>query len=171
MTQKLIVVVAVARNGVIGVENRIPWRVPTDLKRFKELTWGKPLIIGRRTWQSLERPLPNRNIVVVSRDPSFTAAGAHIAQNTREALATARRIASSTGAKEIVIGGGTDVYNDFMDEIDVIYLTEIELEPRGEAFFPKLDPEKWIETAREIPPRGPRDEADFSFVTLERRRG
>jgi len=171
MTQKLIVVVAVARNGVIGADNRVPWRVPTDLKHFKELTWGKPLIIGRRTWQSLERPLPNRDIVVVSRDPSFAASGAHVARSAEEGLAAARRIASGKGAQEIVVGGGTGIYEAYLDEIETVFLTEIELEPHGDAFFPRLDPQKWIETYREKPPRGPRDEADFSFVTLERRRG
>ncbi len=170
MTPKLIIVVAVARNGVIGAENTLPWRVSSDLKRFKALTMGKPLIIGRRTWDSLERPLPGRDIIVMTRDHDFALDGAHLAHSAPEALATARRIAALSGAQEIVIGGGRAVFEAFLDEVETIYFTEIWLEPRGDVFFPRLDPDEWVEVGRETPAPGPRDEAEFAFVRLDRRR-
>ncbi len=170
MTPKLIIVVAVARNGVIGADNTLPWRVSSDLKRFKALTMGKPLIIGRRTWESLERPLPGRDIIVVTRDRDCALEGAHLAHSAPEALATAKRIAAQTGAQEIVIGGGAGIFEAFLDQVETIYLTEIWLEPRGDVFFPRLDPEEWVELQRESPAPGPRDEAEFAFVRLDRRR-
>jgi len=170
MNPKLVVVVARARNNVIGADNRLPWRVSSDLKRFKALTMGKPMIMGRRTWNSIGRPLPGREIVVLTRDPAFSAEGAHVARNLEEALATARRLAAYVGAQEIIVAGGTEIFRAFLDKTDVIHLTEIHLEPGGDVFFPVLDMAEWRELARETPPRGERDEADFTFVTLERRR-
>jgi dihydrofolate reductase len=171
MHPKLVAVVAVARNGVIGADNGLPWRVSSDLKRFKALTMGKPMIMGRRTWDSIGRPLPGREIVVLTRDPGFAAEGAHVAQSPDEALAIARRLAAYVGAGEIIVAGGTEVFRAFLDRTDLIHLTEIALEPSGDVFFPALDPQEWREIARETQSRGERDEADFAYVTLARRRG
>jgi dihydrofolate reductase len=168
---RLIAVVAVARNGVIGADNALPWRVSSDLKRFKALTWGKPMIMGRRTWDSIGRPLPGRETVVLTRDPHFMAEGAHVARSPDEALATARRLAAHIGASEIVIVGGAAVFRTYLDRTDVIHLTEIALHTAGDVYFPALDPAEWLEVARETPARGEKDEADFVYVTLERRRG
>jgi dihydrofolate reductase len=165
---RLVAVVARAKNNVIGADNGLPWRVSSDLKRFKALTLGKPIIMGRRTFDSIGRPLPGRETVVLTRDPAFRAEGAHVAASPGEALAAARRLAALVGAKEIVVAGGTEIFRAFLDRTDVIHLTEIALEPEGDAHFPALDPKAWREVARETPPRGERDEADFAFVTLER---
>jgi dihydrofolate reductase len=168
---KLVAVVAMARNGVIGADNGLPWRVSSDLKRFKALTWGKPMIMGRRTFDSIGRPLPGRETVVLTRDPLFSAEGAHIACNPDEALATARRLAAHVGASEIIIAGGADVFRAYLDQTDVIHLTEIALHAAGDTYFPSLDPAEWLEVARETPPRAEQDEAHFTYVMLERRRG
>lgn len=170
MHPKLVAVVARSRNGVIGANNDLPWRLSSDLKRFKALTMGKPMIMGRRTWESIGRPLPGREIVVLTRDPHFRAEGAHVAASPAEALATARRLAAIVGAKEIIIAGGGDIFRAYLDQTDVIELTEVALETAGDAHFPPLDPAHWEETAREAPTRGPKDEADFHYVTLNRRR-
>ncbi len=169
MQPQLVAVAAVAHNGVIGADNGLPWRVSSDLKHFKALTMGKPLILGRRTFESLQRPLPGREIIVVTRDPRFSPAGVRIAHSPLEALAVARRLAKALGVDEIVVGGGAQIFGALIDETRRIELTEIALEPEGDAFFPSLDMAQWRETKRETPPRGERDEADFAFVTLARR--
>ncbi len=168
MQPELVAVAAVARNGVIGADNGLPWRVSSDLKHFKALTMGKPLILGRRTFESLQRPLPGREIIVVTRDPRFSPAGVRIAHSPLEALAVARRLARALAVDEIVVGGGAEIFRALMDETQRIELTEIALEPKGDAFFPRLDMAQWRETRRETPPRGERDDADFAFVTLAR---
>ncbi len=169
MQPELVAVAAVARNGVIGADNGLPWRVSSDLKHFKALTMGKPLILGRRTFESLRRPLPGREIIVVTRDPRFSPAGVRIARSPLEALAIARSLAKALAVDEIVVGGGAEIFGALMDETQRIELTEIALEPEGDAFFPSLDMARWRETRRETPPRGEMDEADFAFVTLARR--
>ena len=166
---RLVAVVARARNGVIGVDNDLPWRLSSDLKRFKALTMGKPMIMGRRTWDSIGRPLPGREIIVMTRDPAFRAEGAHIAATPGEALATARRLAALNGAQEIIIAGGGDIFRAFLPETEVIEITEVALDCAGDAHFPALDPADWEEACCERPERGPKDEADFHYVTLHRR--
>ena len=167
---RLVAVVARARNGVIGVDNDLPWRLSSDLKRFKALTMGKPMIMGRRTWDSIGRPLPGREIIVLTRDPAFRAEGAHIAATPGEALATARRLAALNGVQEIIIAGGGDIFRAFLPETEVIEITEVALDCAGDAHFPALDPADWEEACCERPERGPKDEADFHYVTLHRRR-
>lgn len=166
----VIAIVAVAKNGVIGARGGLPWRISSDSKRFKALTMGKPLILGRRTFEALPRPLPGRELVVVTRDPSFSAPGAHVAQSPKAALALAREIAANSGVGEICIGGGAEIYRALLAATDRIELTEIDLAPEGDAFLPPFDSREWRETAREARKRGERDEAEYAFVTLERRR-
>jgi dihydrofolate reductase len=168
MQPELVAVAAVARNGVIGADNGLPWRVSSDLKHFKALTMGKPLILGRRTFESLQRPLPGRELIVVTRDPRFSPAGVRVAHSPMEALAVARRLAKALAVDEIMVGGGAEIFRALLDETQRIELTEIALEPDGDAFFPSLDMAQWRETKRETPPRGDRDEANFAFVTLAR---
>ncbi len=171
MKPEVVAIVAVAKNGVIGAGGGLPWRISSDLKRFKALTMGKPLILGRRTFEALPRPLPGRELVVVTRDSGVSAPGAHFARSPGEALEVAREIARASGAGEICIGGGAEIYSALLEATDRIELTEIDLAPVGDAFLPPFDPAEWRETARAKPERGPKDEADYAFVTLERRRG
>ena len=167
---EIVAIVAVAKNGVIGAQGGLPWRISGDLKHFRALTMGKPLILGRRTFETLPGPLPGRELVVVTRDPGFSAPGAHVALDPSEALAIAREIARKSGAKEICIGGGAEIYGALLEATDRIELTEIDLDPVGDALLPPFDPARWRETARVSAQRGPKDEADYAFVTLERRR-
>lgn len=167
---EIVAIVAVAKNGVIGAHGGLPWRISGDLKRFKALTMGKPLILGRRTFEALPRALPGRELVVVTRDPTFSAPGAHSAQSPEEALEIAREIAGRSGASEICIGGGAEIYRALIEATDRIELTEIDLSPEGDAFLSPFDPAVWRETTRVIAERGEKDEADYAFVTLERRR-
>ncbi len=169
MKPKLVAVVARSRNGVIGVNNELPWRLSSDLKRFKALTMGKPMIMGRKTWDSIGRPLPGREIVVLTRDPNFRAAGAHVAANPAEALATAQRLASLVGAQEIIIAGGGDIFRAYLPQTETIELTEVALDIDGDAHFPTLDARDWEEVSRAAPLRGEKDDADFTYVTLRRR--
>jgi dihydrofolate reductase len=169
MTLPLVAVAAVAQNGVIGVGDGLPWRISSDLKHFKALTMGKPLILGRRTFQSLRRPLPGREIIVLTHAAAFASPGVGVAHTPEAALDLARRAAAAMGAAEICIGGGGEIYRVFLDRTARVELTEIALAPEGDAFFPPLDPAQWRETRRETPPRGEKDEADFAFVTLARR--
>ncbi len=170
MNPKLVAVVARAQNGVIGVGNGLPWRLSSDLKRYKARTWGRPMIMGRRTWESIGRPLPGRESVVVTRRPDFEAPGAHVATSLDESVEIARRLAREMGSNEIIVAGGEEIYRALLDRTDMIELTEVALDLPGDAHFPAIDPEEWEEIARETPPRGDRDEADFAFVTLRRRR-
>lgn len=170
MTSRLVFVVAVARNGVIGADNGTPWRLPSDLARFRELTWGKPLIMGRRTFESIGRPLPGRETIALSRDPAFAAPGAHVARSPEEALGRAETLAVSMAATEIIVAGGAQIYDAFLSQADIVHLTEVALTVAGDAAFPRLAAGDWRETARTTPPRSATDEADFSWVTLERMR-
>ncbi|QGM98502.1 dihydrofolate reductase [Methylocystis parvus] len=169
MIPKLVAVVARSRNGVIGVDNGLPWRLSSDLKRYKARTWGKPMIMGRRTWESIGRPLPGRESVVVTRRHGYEAPGAHVATSLPESLAIARRLASEMGADEIIVAGGEEIYRALLPQTDRIELTEVALDIEGDARFPVLSPEDWEEIARETPPRGEKDDADVTYVTLRRR--
>jgi dihydrofolate reductase len=166
---KIVFVVAVARNGVIGAAGALPWRLPSDLKRFRETTWGKPMIMGRKTFQSIGKPLPGRETIVVTRDPAFSAEGVHVARSIEQAYSLAQVRAGAMDADEIMIVGGAEVYAAFAGLADRIVLTEVALEPAGDAVFPPLDPDLWREVSREAPPRGPKDEADFVIKVYERR--
>ncbi len=162
-------IAAVARNGVIGRDNQLLWRLKTDLRRFRDLTTGKPLVMGRKTFDSIGKPLPNRDTIVVTRDPGFAAAGVEIARSLEEALALGRKAAERRGVDEIMIGGGGDIYAQTIGRADRLYLTEVALEPDGDAVFPSVDPSLWRETARRSFPAGPDDEAAFTFIDYVRR--
>jgi dihydrofolate reductase len=166
---RLVLVAAVARNGVIGGSQRLPWRLSSDLKRFKALTWGKPLVMGRKTYLTIGRTLPGRETIVVTRDPDFAAPGVLIAHDLKAALALAAERARAMGAKEIVVAGGGEIYAQTIARAERLYITEVALDAKGETRFPPIDPGQWREVSRENGERGPRDEADFAFVEYERK--
>jgi dihydrofolate reductase len=161
-------VAAVARNGVIGLANRLAWRLPTDQKRFRDLTMGKPLVMGRKTFESIGRLLPGRETIIITRKPDFGVAGAHIARDVETALAIADGLAAG-GQKEIIVAGGGEIYAQTIGRADRLFITEVDLAPPGDAVFPPIDPAIWREVRREKPPRGERDEAEFEFVDYVRR--
>ena len=164
----LVIVAAVARNGVIGDGEKLPWRLPGDLRRFKALTMGKPMIMGRKTWRSIGRPLPGRETIVVTRDRGFRAEGVQVVHSIDDALALGQARARAMGADAVVLAGGGDLYAQLIDRVDRLYLTLVDLDVTGVTRFPAIDPAKWKETARESCPAGPGDDAGFSFVTFER---
>jgi dihydrofolate reductase len=157
-------IAAVGRNGVIGYSGQgMPWRLSSDLKRLKALTMGKPFVMGRKTFDSIGRPLPGRDMIVVTRDPNWTREGVRVAGGLDEALALV------SDAPEVMIGGGGEIYRLAWDRADRIYLTEVDLAPDADVLFPVVDPAQWREIKREAGVRGPKDEADFCFVEYERR--
>lgn len=165
---RIALVVAVARNGVIGRDGGLPWRLSSDLKMFRRLTMGKPVIMGRRTFQSLPKPLDGRLNIVITRDSAFRAEGAVVAADIAAALAAACENAKATGAGEIMVIGGADIYAQVLPHADRIYWTEVHASPEGDTHFPALDPAQWTVVTREAIPRGPRDDFDAELVTLER---
>jgi dihydrofolate reductase len=137
------IIVAVAQNGVIGRDNQLPWRLPADLKNFKALTMGKPIVMGRKTFASLGKPLPGRTNIVITRDTAFTAAGAVITHSLDQALQEADVIAQRDGVDEIMVIGGAEIYRQVLPLTQTLYYTRIEMDAEGDAFFPPLDWSLW----------------------------
>jgi dihydrofolate reductase len=158
-----------ARNGVIGRDGRLPWRLSSDLRRFKALTLGKPVIMGRKTWESLpNRPLPGRLNIVLSRQAASEVEGALVCDDFAEAVEIAREQAAEDGADEVCVIGGADLFARALPRATRIYLTEVEAEPPGDAFAPPIDESGWTEVAREAVPAGPKDDYPTVFRVLER---
>lgn len=164
----LVAVVAMARNRVIGRDGAMPWRLPTDLKHYRRVTMGRPMIMGRKTLESIGRVLDGRDTIVLTRGESPLPEGALRAGDVEEALKIARECARSRSVAEIVIAGGGQIYEAFLPRLDRIELTLIEAEPEGDALFPMLDNALWRAVAQEPMVRGEKDSADASFRTLER---
>jgi dihydrofolate reductase len=165
----LCLVVARARNGVIGRDGRLPWHLRSDLRRFRETTLGKPVIMGRKTWDSLtKKPLPGRLNIVLTRDLSFEPAGAVACDGWADAVSIAREQAEEDGASEICVIGGAEIYRLALPRARRIYLTEVDLSPEGDAWFDAPDPAQWRQVAEERFEAGEGDEAAFVIRTLER---
>lgn len=141
----LSIIVALADNNVIGINNQLPWHLPADLKHFKAVTTGKPIIMGRKTWQSLGRPLPNRLNLVVSRQVDFIAEGAEVYSSLAEAMRRANAWAKEQQVAEVMLIGGAQLYKMALEAqlVDKLYLTRIHLAPDGDACFPTFDTEQW----------------------------
>jgi dihydrofolate reductase len=169
MTIPLILVVAVAENGVIGRDNQLLWRIKTDLGRFRRLTMGKPMIMGRKTFQSIGKPLPGRETIVLTHDAGFAAEGVHVAHSWKAAVAIGGEIAARMAAESVAVAGGAEIYALALPEVRNIFLTEVRARPEGDAFFPAFDRSQFRETLREDHPQGPDDEHPFTFIDLERR--
>lgn len=161
---RITLVAAVAANGVIGRDGGLPWRLSGDLKRFKALTLGKPVIMGRRTFASIGRPLPGRLNIVITRDPAAAFDGATAVHSLDEALAAAR----AAGAAEAMVIGGAEIYALALPLAERLELTEVAAAPEGDAFFPAHDRAAWRETAREAQPEAGPESPAHAFVTLER---
>ncbi|TCT06843.1 dihydrofolate reductase [Aquabacter spiritensis] len=162
-------IVAMAENGVIGRGDALPFRLPSDLKRFRALTWGKPILMGRRTFQSIGRVLPGRISVVVSADPGFVAPeGVYVGRTLDAALALADAAGRDLGAPEIMVIGGRRVFAETLPLTRIVHLTQVHAAPEGDVFLTPYDPSAWRETGREGPLQGAGDEAPFTYLTLER---
>jgi dihydrofolate reductase len=171
MTLPLVLVAAVADNGVIGDNNRLIWRLKTDLKRFRALTIGRPVIMGRKTFQSIGKPLPGRTSIVLTRAAAYDVPeGVRLARSLDEALAIGREVAEATGADSIAVAGGADIYAQSLPLVDCLHLTLVHATPSGDAVFPYFSRADFIETARENHPQAPDDDHPFTFVDLSRRK-
>jgi len=166
----LVLVAAVAENGVIGRAGGLPWRLKTDLKRFRALTAGHPVVMGRKTYLSFGKPLKDRTNIVITRDPAFAAAGVAVAPSLEAALEVAQGDALRRGAAAIVIGGGADIYAQTIERAARLEITRVHARPEGDTVFPAIDPAQWRETVREEHAAGPDDEAPFTTLTYERHR-
>jgi dihydrofolate reductase len=167
---EIVLIVAVADNGVIGSDGGIPWRLKTDQQRLKMLTMGKPVVMGRKTFVSLRRPLPGRTNIVVTRDPNYRARGAVVTTSFAAARAVARGDALRRSAGEIAVIGGADIYAQWMESADRLEITEVHARPEGDTRFAAIDAAVWEEDARTRNPAGPDDSVDFSYVTYRRRK-
>jgi dihydrofolate reductase len=167
---EVVLLVAVADNGVIGAGGTIPWRLKTDQQRLKALTINKPVVMGRKTFVSLRRPLPQRTNIVVTRDQNYRAAGAVVTTSFADARAVATGDALRRFATEIAVIGGAEIYAQWMDIADRLELTEVHASPDGDTRFAAIDKTVWQEVARVRNPAGADDSADFSYVTYIKRR-
>jgi dihydrofolate reductase len=165
----LALVVAVAENGVIGQGGRLPWRLKSELAHFRRVTMGKPVVMGRKTYLSIGRPLPGRTNIVVSRDRTFAAPGVLVAPSVQTALTVARGDARRRGVTEIAIIGGAGIYRDTIAAADRLLITRVHLQPSGDTTFPPIDANVWEEAERSEHRAGPGDEADFTVLAYERR--
>jgi dihydrofolate reductase len=161
-------IVARADNGVIGREGGLPWHLSGDLKFFKAQTLGKPVVMGRKTYQSIGRPLPGRPNLVVTRDAAFRAEGVEVFADLAAALARAQALAAQSGAAEVMVIGGGQIYAEALPRAARVYLTEVHARPAGDTVFPDLDPAQWTEVRRDAPVSGGEDQPDYSVVVLER---
>lgn len=162
-------VVAAAENDVIGRGGRLPWRIPSDLRLFRRLTMGKPVVMGRKTFQSIGKPLDGRDNIVVSRDPAFDPAGVSVKRTLAEAIAEARAAAAARGQNEIMVIGGEAVFREALPLARRIYLTRVHGLPEGDTFLPGIPPGEWDEASREDLPRDPTDEFACTLIVLERK--
>ena len=167
---EIVLMVAAADNGVIGAGGTIPWRLKTDQQRLKAMTLDKPVVMGRKTFVSLRRPLPGRTNIVVTRDADFRSPGAVVTGSLASALAIATGDALRRFATEIAVIGGAEIYAQAMGGADRLEITEVHLEPAGDTFFAAIDPADWQEVARVRNAAGPDDNADFSYVSYVRRK-
>jgi dihydrofolate reductase len=167
---EIVIVAAVADNGVIGADNAIPWRQKSDMQRLKAITMNKPVVMGRKTFASLKRPLPGRTNIVITRDPDFRSPGVVATTSFETAHALAQADASRRGAGDIAVLGGAEIYAQFLELADRLEITEVHATPQGNTRFPAIDKTTWEEVARLEHAAGPDDGAAFSYVTYRRRK-
>jgi dihydrofolate reductase len=160
---RISMIIAMDKNRVIGMDNDIPWRLPADLKRFKEITMGKPIIMGRKTYESIGRPLPGRHNIVLTRKRDYQAEGCTVVSSINEALAAAN------GSEEVMIIGGATLYEQFLSCADRLYLTLIEGHVEGDTYFPEFEIAEWQEVSEEVFNADDKNPFAFRIVTLDRR--
>jgi dihydrofolate reductase len=164
----IVLIAAVAENGVIGRGNALPWRLKSDMQHFRALTMGKPVVMGRKTYLSIGKPLPGRTTIVVSRDPAFAALGIVVAPGLDAALTVARGDTLRRNVDTIVVAGGAEIYAQAMPLATQLAITLVHKQVDGDAFFPPIDPKLWRESPRDEHAPADEDEAAFAFVTYRR---
>jgi dihydrofolate reductase len=165
---ELAIIVAVAENGVIGRHNALPWRLPEDLRYFKRVTMGKPIVMGRKTFESIGRPLPGRTNIVITRNPGFAAEGVEVVSSLQQALELAGDIARIDGSRELVVIGGAEIYAAALPQAHRLYITEVHASVEGDAFLPELDWSSWREVSRARHAAVEPNPFAYSFVVYER---
>lgn len=167
---KISFVVAVAENGVIGRDGDLPWKLSTDLKRFKALTIGKPLIMGRKTFESIgSRPLPGRPHIIITRSPDFRAEGVEVAASLEAAIARGKELARELGVDEVVVGGGGEIFKLAMPLVEIMHVTHVESDMEGDAYFPTIDPEVFVKTEENHFPAGEKDSHATRYAVYHRK--
>ncbi|NLS20828.1 dihydrofolate reductase [Rhizobium sp. P40RR-XXII] len=171
MTQPIkTIVVAVSRNGIIGREGDMPWRLSSDLKRFKAMTLGKPVVMGRKTFQSIGRPLPGRPNIVITRDTGFSVEGIAVVHSLEEGIEAASRLARESDVDEICILGGGEIYRQAIGVADRLLITHVEADVEGDTAFPAVDPAIWQAESELAVPAGEKDTYPTRFVSYFRRK-
>lgn len=165
----LCMIAAVADNGVVGRDNKLPWCLPADLRYFKRVTMGKPIMMGRRTFESIGRPLPGRSNIVVSRQPGLQLPGVQVVGNVEAGLELASAIAETDGCDELMVIGGAEIYALCLPLAQRLYLTEVHARVEGDAYFPRWDFSRWVECSREWHAADDNNPHDYSFVVYERK--
>jgi len=165
----LAIIVAQAKNRVIGVKNKLPWRLPEDLRYFKQVTMAKPIIMGRKTFESIGRPLPGRTNIVISRNPDYAPANVKVVPSLDAAIELAESICLIDGADEVMVIGGAQIYEQALEKADRLYLTEVDTEIEGDAWFPDFDRENWNEVGRQDFSSGGCNPYDYSFIVLDKK--
>lgn len=169
MTIKISMIAAVAENGVIGSHQSMPWRIPSDFAYFKRMTLGKPIVMGRKQYETVGKPLPGRTNIVVTRQTGYQPEGVLVFPDVESALERARAIAEIDGVGEIMIIGGGEIYRQLMERADRLYISHVDLAPEGDVHFPPIDPLQWaVVDLPEVQP-SPQDEAGYRVKVYERR--
>lgn len=169
MSIKISLIAAVARNNVIGADQTIPWHIPSDFAWFKQTTMGKPMVMGRKQFQTFPRPLPGRPHIVVTRQKDYAPEGVTVVHTLEDALAEAARLAAEAGVDEIMVIGGGDIYAQAISKADRLYISHVDLEPEGDVRFPAIDEAEWQVVAEPDMPRSEKDGATYSIRVYERR--
>lgn len=170
MSIKVSLIAAVAENGVIGKNNQLPWHIKSEFQYFKSTTLGHPIVMGRRSFESLGKPLPKRANIVVTRDKNFSAKGVIVAHSLEDGIKIAKDIAAQDKVDEVFIGGGADIYRLSLPGADRLYLTEVHLKPEGDTRFPDFDRKDWKEIKREYHAAQEGETADYTITVLERKK-
>ncbi len=168
MSIKISLIAAVARNNVIGAGQAIPWRIPSDFAWFKQVTMGKPMIMGRKQFETFPKPLPGRPHIVVTRQHDYASPEVIVRRSLPEAFAAARRLSEASFQDEIMVIGGGDIYAQALPQADRLYISHVDLEPEGDVHFPPIDPLIWEIVAKPDVPRSEKDGATYSIAIYER---
>lgn len=166
---ELAIVVAVAANGVIGSNNELPWRLPEDLKYFKRTTMGHPIVMGRKTFDSIGKPLPGRKNIVVTRQTDWQHDGVDVVHNLEDAISLAKKVCREEGVERAMLIGGANLYEQALPECERLYLTEVHADVEGDAFFPKFARQQWREIEREDHFADDSNPYNYSFVVLTKK--
>ncbi len=166
---KIVLIAAFAQNSVVGINNTLPWHLPEDLKYFKRTTSGKAIIMGRKTYDSIGRPLPNRTNIVITRNSEFKAEGVQVVSSLQAAIDLAGEVNFINGVDEVMIIGGASIYEEALPQAERLYLTHVHADVEGDAYFPEVDFSQWQETSRDDHGASDNNPYDYSFVVYDKK--